>query len=127
MGKVIVMNGVTLDGVMQGPGRPDEDTRDGFEHGGGGIPYYDEATVAKMGERMGGERAWLFGRRTYEEGAGLLERPRRSVQGRAQRRSQVRRLEQPHNEARVAELDSAARGRSGRRGGAQGEFPARTS
>jgi dihydrofolate reductase len=67
MGKVIVMNGVTLDGVMQGPGRPDEDTRDGFEHGGWGIPYYDEATVAKMGERMGGERAWLFGRRTYEE------------------------------------------------------------
>ena len=32
MGKVIVMNWVTLDGVMQGPGRPDEDTRDGFEH-----------------------------------------------------------------------------------------------
>jgi hypothetical protein len=34
MGKVIVMNGVTLDGVIQGPGRPDEDTRDGFAHGG---------------------------------------------------------------------------------------------
>src|SRR5438105_10005935 len=66
MGKVIVMNWVTLDGVMQGPGRPDEDTRDGFEHGGWGIPYGDETTVAKMGERMGGDRAWLFGRRTYE-------------------------------------------------------------
>src|SRR5437588_2085217 len=66
MGKVIVMNWVTLDGVIQGPGRPDEDTRDGFEHGGWGIPYGDEATVAKMGERMGGDRAWLFGRRTYE-------------------------------------------------------------
>ena len=69
MGKVIVMNWVTLDGVMQGPGRPDEDTRDGFALGGWGIPYGDEATVAKMGERMGGNRAWLFGRRTYE---GLL-------------------------------------------------------
>jgi hypothetical protein len=34
MGKVIVMNWVTLDGVMQGPGHPNEDTRDGFEHGG---------------------------------------------------------------------------------------------
>jgi hypothetical protein len=34
MGKVIVINHVTLDGVMQGPGRPDEDTRDGFVHGG---------------------------------------------------------------------------------------------
>jgi len=67
MGKVIVMNGVTLDGVMQGPGRPDEDTRDGFERGGWGIPYSDEAMVAKMGERMGGDRAFLFGRRTYED------------------------------------------------------------
>jgi dihydrofolate reductase len=67
MGKVIVMNGVTLDGVMQGPGRPDEDTRDGFEHGGWGVTYGDEATVAKMGERMGEDRAFLFGRRTYEQ------------------------------------------------------------
>jgi dihydrofolate reductase len=67
MGKVIVMNGVTLDGVMQSPGRPDEDMRDGFEHGGWAVPYSDEATVAKMGERMGEDRAWLFGRRTYEQ------------------------------------------------------------
>jgi dihydrofolate reductase len=67
MGKVIVMNGVSLDGVMQSPGRPDEDTRDGFEHGGWAVPYSDDATVAKMGERMGEDRAWLFGRRTYEE------------------------------------------------------------
>ena len=67
MGKVIVMNGLTLDGVMQSPGRPDEDTRDGFEYGGWGIPYGDETTVAKMGERMGGDRAFLFGRRTYED------------------------------------------------------------
>ena len=67
MGKVIVMNAVTLDGVMQGPGRPDEDTRDGFAHGGWGIPYGDEAMVAKMGERMGEDCAFLFGRRTYEQ------------------------------------------------------------
>jgi dihydrofolate reductase len=67
MGKAIVLNAVTLDGVMQGPGRPDEDTRDGFEHGGWGVPYGDEATVAKMGERMGEDRAFLFGRRTYEQ------------------------------------------------------------
>src|SRR5207302_2371422 len=67
MGKVIVMNWVTLDGVMQGPGRPDEDTRDGFERGGWGNPYGDETSVAKMGERMGEDRAWLFGRRTYEQ------------------------------------------------------------
>jgi dihydrofolate reductase len=67
MGKVIVMNGVSLDGVMQAPGRPDEDTRDGFEHGGWAVPYSDETMVAKMGERMGTDRAFLFGRRTYEQ------------------------------------------------------------
>jgi dihydrofolate reductase len=67
MGKVIVMNGVTLDGVMQGPGRPDEDTRDGFELGGWAVQRADEAMVAKMGERMGGDPAFLFGRRTYED------------------------------------------------------------
>ena len=67
MGKVIVMNAVTLDGVMQAPGRPDEDTRDGFEHGGWAAPYSDEATVAKMGERMGADHVFLFGRWTYEQ------------------------------------------------------------
>jgi len=67
MGKVVVMNSVSLDGVMQAPGRPDEDTRGGFAHGGWGVPYGDEATVAKMGERMGEDRAFLFGRRTYEQ------------------------------------------------------------
>src|SRR5579859_510819 len=67
MAKVIVMNGLTLDGVMQAPGRADEDTRDGFEHGGWAVPYSDEAIVARMGERMGPDRAFLFGRRTYEQ------------------------------------------------------------
>jgi dihydrofolate reductase len=67
MGKVVVMNSITLDGVMQGPGRPDEDTRDGFAHGGWAIPGGDELMVATMGERMGEDRAFLFGRRTYED------------------------------------------------------------
>ena len=67
MGKVIVMNQLTLDGVMQGPGRADEDTRDGFEHGGWAVPRGDGAMAAKMGERMGDDRAFLFGRRTYED------------------------------------------------------------
>ena len=67
MAKVIVINSITLDGVMQGPGRPDEDTRDGFTQGGWAIPYSDDAMVAKMGERMGSEHAFLFGRRTYED------------------------------------------------------------
>ena len=67
MGKVIVMNQLTLDGVMQAPGRADEDTGDGFERGGWAIPRGDEAMVAKMGERMGDDRAFLFGRRTYQD------------------------------------------------------------
>jgi hypothetical protein len=65
MSKVIVMNSVTLDGVMQGPGRPDEDTRDGFTLGGWAVPGSDELIVTKMGERMGEQQAFLFGRRTY--------------------------------------------------------------
>jgi dihydrofolate reductase len=67
LGKVIVMNSISLDGVMQSPGRPDEDTRDGFEYGGWAVPYGDDGAVAKMGERMGEDRAFLFGRRTYEQ------------------------------------------------------------
>jgi dihydrofolate reductase len=67
MAKVVVVNHVTLDGVLQAPARPDEDTRDGFEHGGWAIPANDELMGAKIGERMGEERAFLFGRRTYED------------------------------------------------------------
>ncbi len=67
MAKVIVINWVSLDGVMQGPGSAEEDPRDGFSHGGWAAPYSDEATMAKMGERMAHEHAFLFGRRTYEE------------------------------------------------------------
>lgn len=67
MGRVIVVNHVTLDGVMQGPGASDEDTRDGFRHGGWAVPRSDEAMVAKMGERMSGDHAFLFGRRTYDQ------------------------------------------------------------
>jgi dihydrofolate reductase len=67
MGTVVVINHVTLDGVMQGPGRPDEDTRGGFAHGGWAFPRSDDVIVAKTGERMGRDRAFLFGRRTYEQ------------------------------------------------------------
>jgi dihydrofolate reductase len=71
MGKVIVMNGLTLDGVMQSPGRRDEDPRGGFDHGGWGVPYGDETMVATLGERLaeltGGQHAWLFGRWSYEQ------------------------------------------------------------
>lgn len=71
MGRIVVMNHVTLDGVMQGPGRPDEDTRDGFTLGGWGSRSAspDDAAGKAMGQRMaagGGLAGWLFGRWTYE-------------------------------------------------------------
>jgi dihydrofolate reductase len=72
MGRIVVMNHVTLDGVMQGPGRADEDTRDGFTLGGwsqrSAAP--DDATGQAMRERMaagGGLAGWLLGRRTYQQ------------------------------------------------------------
>jgi len=56
---------VSLDGVMQAPGRPDEDLRGGFEHGGWTQPYRDSVMGQVMGEGMATAGAMLFGRRTY--------------------------------------------------------------
>ena len=67
MSKIIAFTSVTLDGVMQAPGRPDEDTRGGFEHGGWAAPYSDEAMGKISTESMAGTGALLFGRRTYED------------------------------------------------------------
>lgn len=67
MRKVIVANHVTLDGVIQAPARADEDTRDGFQHGGWAIPNSDPAMVEAIGAAMGGQSEFLFGRRTYED------------------------------------------------------------
>jgi dihydrofolate reductase len=67
MSKLIVINNLTLDGVMQGPGRPDEDRRGGFDHGGWAAPYWDEVMAEVMGERMARGGALLLGRRTYED------------------------------------------------------------
>jgi dihydrofolate reductase len=64
---VVVINHVTLDGVMQAPGRADEDTRDGFEHGGWSPPYGDGVMGESMGARMAQSGGLLFGRRTYED------------------------------------------------------------
>jgi dihydrofolate reductase len=67
MSRLVVVNNVTLDGVMQAPGRADEDTRDGFAHGGWAAPYGDEVMGRVMGERMARPGALLLGRRTYED------------------------------------------------------------
>lgn len=65
MRKIIVFTNLTLDGVMQAPGRPDEDTRGGFQHGGWATPY--EAMSHASGESLSNTGPFLFGRRTYED------------------------------------------------------------
>jgi dihydrofolate reductase len=67
MRRISVVEHLTLDGVMQAPGRPDEDRRGGFGHGGWSAPYMDEVLGRTMGERIAGGGALLLGRRTYED------------------------------------------------------------
>jgi dihydrofolate reductase len=65
--KVVVFTSLTLDGVMQAPGRPDEDRRGGFEHGGWAQPYNDPVMASVAAEGMANTGPLLFGRRTYED------------------------------------------------------------
>jgi dihydrofolate reductase len=74
MRKITVIDHVTLDGVMQAPARPDEDRRDGFEHGGWAVPYGDAVMAEFMGKRMTAGGALLFGRRTYQDFAAVWPR-----------------------------------------------------
>lgn len=66
MRKLVVASFVTLDGVIQAPGGPEEDTSGGFEHGGWSVTYWDDVIEGHMGAAMGEDRAYLFGRGTYE-------------------------------------------------------------
>jgi dihydrofolate reductase len=66
MRKLTAMTFVSLDGVMQAAGGPEEDRENGFEHGGWAVPHFDQAVIDRCGtitERAG---ALLLGRRTYE-------------------------------------------------------------
>lgn len=65
MSKITVVNHLTLDGVMQAPGRPDEDIRGGFDRGGWAVPSNDEVMGRVMAEGMARGGALLFGRFTY--------------------------------------------------------------
>lgn len=66
MTKIVVIEHVTLDGVMQAPAKPDEDTRDGFDYGGWAMANSDPAMQQVMGARMGASWSLLAGRVTYE-------------------------------------------------------------
>ena len=66
MRKVVVLTFVSLDGVMQAPGGPEEDESGGFPFGGWTVPYFDEAVGNAMDEQMGKPFDLLLGRKTYE-------------------------------------------------------------
>jgi dihydrofolate reductase len=84
MRKIIVLTFITLDGVMQGPGGPTEDTSGDFTHGGWTVPYFDDFLGEVMTEQMSRPFDLLLGRNTFEifasywphhpeEGAGINE------------------------------------------------------
>jgi dihydrofolate reductase len=58
---------ISMDGVIQAPSRPDEDTRGGLGRGGRAMPYNDEVMAQRMGEGMASSGAVLLDRRTYED------------------------------------------------------------
>jgi dihydrofolate reductase len=66
MRPLVVNTFLTLDGVMQAPGGPEEDPAEGFTHGGWSVGYWDEAMGVRMGEVMGAPFDLLLGRKTYE-------------------------------------------------------------
>lgn len=66
MRKVIVLSFITLDGVMQAPGGPTEDTSGNFTHGGWTVPYFDEFLGQTMAEQMNQPFDLLLGRKTFD-------------------------------------------------------------
>jgi dihydrofolate reductase len=67
MRTLMVTEFVSMDGVVQGPGGPDEDRDGGFDHGGWAAPYIDDEVLARMIGVVSRADALLLGRRTYEE------------------------------------------------------------
>ena len=70
MGKVIVHTWMTLDGVAQAPGAPEEDSSGGFQHGGWHLPYFDDTSRKWVADSYAEAGGFLFGRRTFESLAG---------------------------------------------------------
>ena len=66
MRKIIVIEFITLDGVIQAPGGPEEDTSGGFQYGGWTVPYFDDFLGTVMAEQMKAPFELLLGRKTFE-------------------------------------------------------------
>ena len=70
MRKLIAINQVTLDGIMQAPGGPEEDASGRFDQGGWAMPFWDDSLGEALTTMMSGEFSLLLGRRTYDVFAG---------------------------------------------------------
>ncbi len=70
MRKIIVLMFVSMDGVIQAPGGPDEDTSGGFKYGGWTVPYFDDFSGKTMAEQMSKSADLLLGRNTFDIFAG---------------------------------------------------------
>lgn len=70
MRKIIVLTFITLDGIMQAPGGPDEDSTDSFPYGGWSFPFWDEGIDREMEKQMNREFELLLGRKTFDVFAG---------------------------------------------------------
>jgi len=99
MRSISVVVSISLDGVMQAPGRPDEDERGGFDRGGWAAAYGDAVMGQKMGEGLQQEAELLFGRRTYHDFAGFwpkqTDNPFTPVLDKAQKYVASRTLSEP--------------------------------
>jgi dihydrofolate reductase len=78
MRKIVVLTFVSLDGVMQAPGGPEEDTSGGFTYGGWTFPYFDEAAGEIMDQQMTPPFDLLLGRKTYDIFAGYWPKQKNS-------------------------------------------------
>ncbi len=67
MRQLVVIEFMSLDGVVQAPGDPQEDTEGGFPHGGWQRPYFDEVFMRQAAAGMAQTDAQLFGRKTYDK------------------------------------------------------------
>lgn len=66
MRSIVVLSFISLDGVMQAPGGPEEDTSGGFQFGGWTVPYFDDVAGQEMDKQMGVPFDLLLGRKTYD-------------------------------------------------------------
>jgi dihydrofolate reductase len=66
MGKLVINVQMSLDGVVQGPGGPDEDTSGGFQQGGWAMQYFDESMAKASAQGMASSGGLVLGRRTYD-------------------------------------------------------------